>query len=163
MIKIPGRETSTPTLVTALPACMVLASVVNGMPLVYSGQEAGLDRSLKFFEKDSIQWKPHPFAAIYTKLFTLKHSNQALWNGEQGGPMVRIFNGQPGVVISFSREKNGQKVLPVFNFSSKPVTVELSSGFHKGVYKELFTDSSYTLKDSTSLSLPAWGYKVLVR
>ena len=51
-----------------LETCMVLSTVVNGMPLVYSGQEAGLDRPLKFFEKDTIVWKNHPFAGIYTTL-----------------------------------------------------------------------------------------------
>lgn len=147
----------------ALPACMVLTAVVNGMPLVYSGQEAGLDRSLKFFEKDSIEWKPHPFADMYTKLFALKHTNEALWNGEQGGQMVRIFNDQPNKVISFSREKNGQKVVPIFNLSKSAITVVLSSASHAGSYKELFTGSFYSLTDSTRFTLPAWGYKVLVK
>lgn len=146
-----------------LPACMVLASVVNGMPLVYSGQEAGLNRSLKFFDKDTIGWKAHPFAEMYKKLFALKHHNQALWNGESGGQMVRIFNDQPGRVISFSREKNGQKVIPVINFSAAPVRVKLQSKFHSGLYKELFTGSSYEFKGDDEISLPAWGYKVLVK
>ncbi len=147
----------------ALPACMVLASVVNGMPLVYSGQEAGLDRSLKFFEKDSIEWKPHPFADLYKKLFALKHDNQALWNGESGGRMVRIFNDQPAKVISFSREKNGQIVIPVINFSNTAITVKLQLKYHAGVYKELFTGSNYELKIEDTMNLPAWGYTVLVK
>jgi len=145
----------------ALPACMVLACTVNGMPLVYSGQEAGLDRSLKFFDKDTITWKPHPFAAMYKKLFALKHASQALWNGAWGGTMVRIFNDQQSKVISFSREKNGQKVIPVINFSDQPVTVSLRSENEKGIYKELFTDKVYELKGNDVLILPAWGYLVL--
>ena len=44
-----------------LTACMVMAGTVNGMPLVYSGQEAGLNRSLKFFDKDPIEWKETSF------------------------------------------------------------------------------------------------------
>ncbi len=147
----------------ALPACMVLASVVNGMPLVYSGQEAGLDRSLKFFEKDSIEWKPHPFADLYKKLFALKHDNQALWNGENGGQMGRIFNDQQEKVISFSREKNSQKVIPVINFSNTTITVKLRSKYHTGIYRELFTGVEYELKGEDTMSLPAWGYKVLVK
>ena len=51
---------------------MVLCCTINGMPLVYSGQEAGLDRSLKFFEKDEIKWQDHENAEIYKKLFQLK-------------------------------------------------------------------------------------------
>jgi glycosidase len=142
---------------------MVLASVVNGMPLVYSGQEAGLNRSLKFFDKDSIDWKTHPFAEMYKKLFALKHDNQALWNGENGGQMVRIFNDQPAKVISFSREKNGQKVIPVINFSNTSITVKLQSKYHTGTYRELFSGGNYELKAEDTMNLPAWGYKVLVK
>ena len=74
-----------------LEACMVLCSTIDGMPLIYSGQEAGLARSLAFFEKDLIEWKKHPYAEMYKKLFALKHQNHALWNGEKGGEMVRIY------------------------------------------------------------------------
>lgn len=69
----------------SLPAMMVLMTMMDGMPLVYNGQEAGLNRSLQFFEKDPIEWKKHENEVIYTKLFALKHQNQALWNGKWGG------------------------------------------------------------------------------
>ena len=146
-----------------LPACMVLCSVINGMPLVYSGQEAGLDHSLKFFDKDTISWKPHPFADLYKKLFALKHGNQALWNGEAGGPMNRIYNDKMGQVISFSREKNGNQVIPVFNFSDKPVTVTLHTKYHVGSYTEYFSGQKIEWKGEDKLTLPAWGYIVLVK
>ena len=38
-----------------LPASVVLTATAEGMPLLYSGQEAGLDRELAFFEKDQIE------------------------------------------------------------------------------------------------------------
>ena len=34
----------------------VLTFTIDGMPLLYSGQEAGLNKRLKFFEKDEIAW-----------------------------------------------------------------------------------------------------------
>ena len=146
-----------------LPACMVLTAVINGMPLVYSGQEAGLNKSLRFFDKDTIEWKEHPFAGMYKKLFDLKHKNQALWNGAYGAEMVRIFNDQPDHVISFSREKNGDKVIPVFNFNGQPVTVKLNAKHHAGTYTELFTGKKYELKGDDEISLGPWGYLVLVK
>lgn len=89
------------------------------MPLVYSGQEAGLNRSLLFFDKDLIEWNHHPFADLYKKLFALKNRNQALWNGAAGGEMIRIFNDKTESVLSFAREKNGNKVIPVFNLAQR--------------------------------------------
>jgi cyclomaltodextrinase len=147
----------------ALEASMVLACTVNGMPLVYSGQEAGLDRSLKFFDKDQIEWKKHPFAEMYTKLFALKHKNQALWNGRDGGVMIRIFNDKRQQVISFSREKNGHQVIPIINYSANAGTVVLDSKFQKGHYKELFTGKDYELKGDDSFTLAPWSYLVLIK
>lgn len=146
-----------------LPACMVLTGVINGMPLVYSGQEAGLNKSLRFFDKDTIDWKEHPFAAIYKKLFELKHRNQALWNGAAGGEMIRIFNDKPDDVISFAREKNGDKVIPIFNFNDQPVTVKLNLKQHAGIYTELFTGKKYELKGDDEITIAPWGYLILVK
>ena len=146
-----------------LTACMVFCAVVNGMPLVYGGQEAGLDRSLAFFEKDTIAWKEHPNAALYTSLFRLKHEHKALWNGTAGGEMVRIFNNRPKEVISFSRTKDDNKVIAIINFSDKPAVVTLQSTHEKGKYKEWFTGAAYELMGDDQLTLPAWGYLVLVK
>jgi len=146
-----------------LETCMVLASTVNGMPLVYSGQEAGLNRSLAFFDKDPIVWKKHRNAEIYTKLFALKHQNEALWNGARGGEMVRICNDKQKQVISFYREKNGDKVLPILNFSNKPVVVRLKSKHQTGNYTELFSGRNIELKGDDNFELPAWGYLVLTK
>jgi cyclomaltodextrinase len=147
----------------ALEASMVLACTVNGMPLVYSGQEAGLDRSLKFFDKDAIAWKEHPFAGIYKKLFDLKHQNQALWNGGYGGEMIRIFSDKQDQVISFSREKNGDRVIDIINYSGKSVTVKLNSKYQKGNYKELFTNTDYEIKGDDVVRLDPWKYLILVK
>ena len=51
----------------ALMASIVLTGTANGMPLCYSGQEAGLARSLRFFDKDTIHWKPTPEGDLYTQ------------------------------------------------------------------------------------------------
>lgn len=145
-----------------LEAAMALAGTINGMPLVYSGQEAGLNRSLAFFDKDSIQWKPHPFAAMYTKLFDLKHKNQALWNGAWGGEMVRIYSDKMEQVVSFAREKNGDRVLTIINFSAQPATVKLDSKYYTGTYTELFSEKAYNLAGDDVFNLRPWEYLVLV-
>ncbi|MES2731920.1 MAG: alpha-amylase family glycosyl hydrolase [Bacteroidota bacterium] len=146
-----------------LEASIVLAGTVNGMPLVYSGQEAGLNRSLAFFEKDLIEWKKHRNFDIYQTLFTLKHTNQALWNGAWGGDMIRIFSDKQDQVISFAREKNGDKVVSIINFSDMPVKVTLQSKSHTGSYMELFTQKAHELTGEDEISLAAWKYAVLVK
>ena len=145
----------------SLPAMMVLMTMMDGMPLVYNGQEAGLNRSLQFFEKDPIEWKKHENEVIYTKLFALKHQNQALWNGKWGGEMVRIMNDKTDEVISFVREKNGDKVITFINLSNKEVNVNLDTTFDEGTYKNLFSDEDFKLDKKQNLVMKPWEYLIL--
>lgn len=146
-----------------LEACIVLTCVAKGMPLVYNGQEAGNEKQLSFFEKDIIEWKPHFFFDLYKTLFQLKHNNQALWNGAWGGEMIRIANDRPGKIISFVRQKNGDKVIAVFNFSDEDVDVTLQTKHHGGHYEELFTKNMIKLNEADLLFVKKWGYLVLVK
>jgi 1,4-alpha-glucan branching enzyme len=145
----------------ALKAAMVLCGTMDGMPMVYSGQEAGLARSLDFFDRDPIEWMEHENFGIYKKLFNLKHTNKALRNGEWGGEMERIKNNKMEQVISFAREKDGDKVVTIVNLSKQEVNVVLESVYHKGRYTELFSGTEYELNGSDSLTLKPWTYFVL--
>jgi hypothetical protein len=134
---------------------------MDGMPLVYSGQEAGLDRSLQFFERDPIDWKEHEIAKLYTALFALKHKNQALWNGKHGGEMVRIMNDKMDQVISFVREKNSDKVIAFLNLSKDEVQVNIDTHFDEGTYTNLFSGKEQKIPKTTSLKMAPWEYVVL--
>ena len=107
-----------------LEVSIVLTATAEGMPLIYSGQEAGLDQVLSFFDKDEIQWKEHEIGELYKTLFALKHENKALWNGKWGGKMIPVPNTNPDNIFSFARQKEGDKIFVVLNFSNRPQTVE---------------------------------------
>lgn len=147
----------------SLNAAIVLTCIVNGMPLIYSGQEAGLKKSLKFFDKDFIEWKEHEIGKLYKKLFDLKHKNQALWNGNFGGEMISIINDQPEKVISFYREKNGDKVLLIINFSTKKSRTKFQFEDSKETYQELFTKKIFKIDKNYSVELNPWEYLVFVK
>lgn len=144
-----------------LQTAMVFCGVVNGMPLVYGGQEAGNPKQLRFFDKDTIEWKPHPFYNLYKTLFALKHRNHALWNGAAGGEMLRVNNDAPDKVLSFAREKDGDRVVAIFNFSDQPVTTTLQTKYYKGNYTALFSNTKYSLQPEEKIQLQPWGYLVL--
>ncbi|NNT73001.1 alpha-amylase [Flavobacterium sp. IMCC34852] len=144
-----------------LEASIVLTGTVNGMSLVYGGQEAGLDRSLAFFEKDLIDWSKMPYEGLFRKLFDLKHRNHALWNGKEGGVMVRVYNDKMEQVISFSRTKDKDRVIPIINYSDQPVTVKLNSKYLKGDYTEVFSGKKISLKGDDVFTLKPWQYLIL--
>jgi len=145
----------------SLKAVTVFTAMMDGIPLVYSGQEAGLDRSLAFFEKDAISWDLHESEALYTTLFTLKHQNQALWNGDRGGEMVRIMNDRMDQVISFVREKNGDKVLTFVNLSKELIIVQFDTSFDTGNYINLFTGKEQSVSGTMILTMNPWDYVIL--
>ena len=145
----------------ALKAVTVFTAMMDGMPMVYSGQEAGLNRSLLFFEKDPIVWKKHENEALYTTLFALKHKNQALWNGNRGGEMVRIMNDKMDQIISFVREKNGDKVITLINLSREKVQVSFDTSYDAGTYINLFSGKPQQISKKMTLTMEAWEYLVL--
>lgn len=146
-----------------LDMSIVLTVMAEGMPLVYSGQEAGLDRSLAFFDKDLIEWKPHPVGDLYKTLFALKRENEALWNGNWGGKMIPVPNSNPKAILSFARQKNQDKVFAVFNFSDTEQSATFNETIQLGQYVEYFTQQPFTVKTDSKISVPARGYKIFVK
>jgi glycosidase len=124
----------------AFKAMAVLAATLPGMPLIYGGQESGLDKRIEFFEKDPIQWKSHEYAPFYAGLLKLKHDNPALWNGQYGGDIQVLETGNDKV-FAFRRTRQGNTV---------QVTVNLSDAAQR-----------YALPGRAKpLSLAAWDYRI---
>ena len=147
----------------ALEAAIVLSAIGQGMPLVYNGQEAGSDRRLPFFERDPIVWVEHPMADLYRRLFTLKRDNSALWNGRWGATMINVPKDAPAKVLSFVRRNDDHQVFAALNLSDAPRTVGFGETLFHGRYTDYFAGTEVELDASSTLALPAWGYRVFVR
>jgi glycosidase len=146
----------------AVKTFATLSFTLEGIPLLYSGQEAGLHKRLLFFEKDTINWNNLEMQKFYQMLTSLKHKNQALWNGTSGGSMSFVNTSVPDKVLAFTREKDSNQVLVVFNLSAQPVeaNIQLSKA---GDYQEYFSGETKTLENDTNVKLDKWGYKVFIR
>ncbi|MBN1466408.1 T9SS type A sorting domain-containing protein, partial [candidate division KSB1 bacterium] len=138
----------------------VLTATFNGMPLIYSGQEAGLDKRLQFFDKDEIDWRDHPNAKLYSRLLHLKKENQALWNGANGSLLQRVLTNNSPDIFTFIRQKEKDRVLVIANLSDQETSTMLRSTAIAGEYQNIFTDETIVIQDSTTMTLPAWGYAV---
>ncbi len=145
-----------------MEAFAVLVHTIEGMPLMYNGQEAGLDKRLDFFEKDEIDWSTLEYEPFFTKLLELKEQNKALWNGLEGGEMQRVnTHNQDLHVFSFVREKENNKVFVVLNLSADARRVSFASDdIFTGGYTELFSGKRVEVTVDFSLEMEAWGYKV---
>ena len=67
-------------------------------------------------------------------------------------------------VVSFIREKDGDKVITIVNLSDSEANVTLETGYDKGDYTEVFTNNTFTLKgNGDRFTMPPWSYEVLVK
>ncbi|MBL6448996.1 alpha-glucosidase C-terminal domain-containing protein [Fulvivirga sp. 29W222] len=141
-------------------AFAVFTFTVYGIPMIYSGQEVGLDKRLAFFEKDSISWNDeNGLTDFYKKLVKLRKDNAALWSGHYGGMPEKINSNNENILV-YSRKKDNNQVLVILNLSNKPQKIELSPEL-SGEYENYMTNEQI---DLTSLkSLKPYEYIVIVK
>lgn len=108
-------------------AFAVLTATLPGMPLVYSGQESGLDKKIAFFEKDAIAWRGYENTAFYQKLLRLKARHPALANGAKGGA-VELLSFDDNRIFAFRRAKGKRHITVAANISDQPVALKALPG-----------------------------------
>jgi oligosaccharide 4-alpha-D-glucosyltransferase len=143
-------------------AFATLSFTMPGIPLIYSGQEAGMKKRLKFFERDPIDWSDKSLIPFYTKLNDLKAENPALWNGNAGGQIKELPNDKEAYVVAFSREQGNNKVVTIINLSGEEQLTTVQAGEDNGIYLDYFTDKKINLTKRAKVKLAPWEYKVLV-
>jgi glycosidase len=141
----------------------VIAFTIQGMPLVYSGQEAGLNKRLSFFEKDQIDWRNLSKSDFFKKLIDLHHNNTALWNGNHGAQAVRIKTDNDKI-YAFTREKESDKVIVITNLSPKPQKLKFTVKLKlDDIYLNIMTGESKKLTEwiNSYKEMKAWSYLIL--
>ena len=132
-----------------------------GFPMIYSGQEAGMDKRLKFFEKDSIDWSdPKGLFPFYKKLVKIKKTNPALWNGEYGGLLQKIEVANENI-FAFSREKDENKVTVLINMSAETQTIMIDADKYIGDATDAFTYKGLKISDGKA-TLASWEYLIFI-
>lgn len=141
----------------------VLKSSIPGMPLIYNGQEAAMDKMLAFFEKDEIDWSEIPYEDFYRELLTLKHRVPALWNGIHGGSYTRISTGENEKILAFMRRKGDSEVFVILNFSDEVVETSLKGKLYQGEFKTAFINETISFKPNSRLVIAPWEFRVYYR
>jgi cyclomaltodextrinase len=141
----------------------VMTYLVEGMPMIYSGQEVGLKKQLKMFDKDTIPWGDHPFNAMYDRLGKLKKDNEALWNGHWGGRLHMIPNNAENQIVSFIRQKGDNTVVAILNLSDQSVDFQLQEPQFDGSYRRFKSRDRSVLVAGETMKLPPWGYEVYIQ
>ena len=103
---------------------MLCFTLPKSQPLIYTGQEIGLDRRLAFFEKDPItDWSANEWTTFWKGLVDLKHDNPALAAGEKGGTLEYIQDVPEGI-LAFCRKVAGNAVTVEANLTPDAILLD---------------------------------------
>ncbi|MBK1876700.1 alpha-amylase family glycosyl hydrolase [Pelagicoccus mobilis] len=139
----------------------LLSFTMPGIPLIYNGQEASLDKRLEFFERDPIEWKDFSESEYYSQLIELKRSVSALHG--TGAKLVRIPTTANEKVFAFRRENKDSQVVVFANLSNESVHCTAACSKMGNVYRSFFSGQKNRFKNTCEISLEPWAFEVFVR
>ncbi|MBN1790703.1 MAG: alpha-amylase [Bacteroidales bacterium] len=138
----------------------VITYLMPGIPMLYTGQEAGLNKRLRFFEKDTVTWNDTTLYDFYRKLNALKHYNPALRAGTNAGNLVLKADSVTQTATLF-RSSGENKVLGIFNFSGRAISLKVPVAEARGTYKDIFSGEQKRIRKNREIQLEPWEYWVL--
>lgn len=113
----------------------------RGMPLIYSGQEVGLNRRLVFFDKDEIDWTVETdsltgwnYKDFYTTMMNIYHKTPALYNGAYGGDFTPLIVNDEEGTYAYRRQLGESSVTMLFNFGEEAIQKSIQSLELEGSY-----------------------------
>ena len=133
---------------------------INGIPLIYSGQEIPNEKRLLFFDKDCINWdKLLLNEKFYTKLISLKLHNKALHNGE-----IHILPTNQSDVFAYILKKDHHVVLVILNLGDNDrIKLPVNHPWLQGNFINLANELAFNFNNNTYFELSAHSYIVYYR
>jgi glycosidase len=145
-------------------ATLVAIFTLDGVPLLYNGQEVADKARHSIFGRSPIDWASSDTPtgkaryALCTKLCTMRHAERAL----TGGEVVWLDNDQPDSVLSFLRRIGDEEILSVLNLSPKrrDVCVQLPGWAQQSLGALLANEVEVASRGDLAFDLGSCGYWV---
>lgn len=140
----------------------VLYFTLPGIPLVYSGQEAGNDVSLPFFEKCEIDWKADKMNGIIKMLISLRKENPVLWSSHFGGDFRFIEIPGTENLLAYTRSNGKQKLFVALNFSEEMKHITLNDCTLNGNYSLIPSGVDVIINAPFCLVVEPFKYRIFI-
>lgn len=102
-----------------VPAFAVLSYTLPGMPLIYTGQEVGMDHAFEFFVKDKApDWTSNAWTEFYKGLNELKHSRPELSADASVSSMIVYNTASPDILV-FERRAGKSRTITGVNLGKE--------------------------------------------
>nr|MCU0618698.1 hypothetical protein [Gemmatimonadaceae bacterium] len=147
------------------PGFVLMTTLRGTMPMLYTGQERGNRKRLRFFDKDTVETSDAGLAAFYRRTFALKHANPALQAGAAGGVQQRLtlHDGGAPRAYAFTRTLGTNVVVVVINMADTAASLRYAGLARPGRYSDWYGGRAVSLGASGTVEVPANGYRVFVR
>ncbi len=142
----------------------VLSFTIYDMPLIYNGQEVGMNKAMSLFEPSPVQWNPTNkiYVNLFQKLTKLKRTQPALEDGANRGALKVIPTNKENVFV-YSRKKGDNEVLVMLNFNNVAVNFKWNGDVPSGNFKDILTNEQKTFSANDGNILMEKGYAVFVK
>ncbi|MEM1125842.1 MAG: alpha-amylase family glycosyl hydrolase [Bacteroidota bacterium] len=135
-------------------AAYVLMASLPGVPLVYNGQEVGIEATVPFFEQTPYDWSVRPeVQAFYAQYLEVHAQSNALRRGA-----LTLLPGSEDVVL-FERTVDAERVVVAVNVRDAPSRVTVPQSLQGAQGQALLAGVTTTLGET--LTLPPFGTLVL--
>ncbi|MBN3034868.1 MAG: alpha-amylase [Bacteroidales bacterium] len=146
----------------ALEPLSLIAFTLPGIPLIYSGQEAGLSKRLSFFEKDPVDWRFDKMTPFYGTLNALRKRNSPLFS-LSGPSSFCLPDCGDEHAIAFVREHDPLGIILLANLSPRPADIRLPEEYLQWHCRDIFSGKEGTCATLTNRSPGPWEYMALER
>jgi glycosidase len=144
-------------------AMSVVNFTLDGVPLLYNGQEIGDTSPQSIFARWPVQWgtaclpKSVAKRALYQKLCQLRKTEPSLSEGK----VLWLDNDQPDAVVSFARIIGAARLVTVVNLSNRALKVQVARPAGAApVFQMLLADgaTNNATSDKLTFDLTSFGY-----
>jgi glycosidase len=136
-------------------SAFVISSFMDGVPLIYNGQEVGCTVKLPYFSNSPINWSTNPtMLTEYKRLINLRNTHTAIRTGT-------ITDYSNADLVAFKKQKNADEVFVIANSRNSAKTFTVPIALVGTVWINTSDNTSITL--GSSINLSAFEYTILVK
>jgi glycosidase len=135
-------------------AAFVLAATMPGTPLVYNGQELGVQDTVSFFAAQPYDWaQENSLIPWYTDVLNTYRGSPALTGGD-----FTVLTPDAEDALAYTRSAEDETLLVAVNVRNEATTLTLPSDYRASDLTDLLTGESVS---TDPLELGPYGYRVL--
>lgn len=136
-------------------SAFVISSFMDGVPLIYNGQEVGCTVKLPYFSNSPIDWSTNPtMLTEYKRLINLRNIHNAIRTGT-------TIDYSTADLVAFKKQKNADEVFVIANSRNSAKTFTVPTALVGTTWINTSDNTSITL--GSSISLSAFEYRILVK